>query len=72
MDDDRLGTAPNYTTACIVMFGVNLAWVLVVIWAHWGLVAAVFLGACVNVFLKRLAIWRARVQAASIRRGKTF
>lgn len=70
MDDHRLGTAPNYTNACIVMFGVNIAWVLVLIWAIWGLVAAVLLGFGVNVLLDRITVWKARHEAASIRRGK--
>ena len=32
--------APNYTNACIVMFGVNLAWMLFLVWAVWGLLTA--------------------------------
>lgn len=48
MDRDKLGRAPNYTTACIVMFGVNLIWVLLFLFAIWGLVAAVFVGLAVN------------------------
>ena len=30
------GSAPNFKQACIVMFGVNVAWVFFVIWAIWG------------------------------------
>lgn len=51
MDKHRLGRAPNYTSACIVMFGVNLTWVLLFLLAIWGLVAAVFLGLAVNRWL---------------------
>ncbi|WP_299782485.1 hypothetical protein [uncultured Roseobacter sp.] len=51
MDKHRLGRAPNYTSACIVMFGVNLTWVLLFLFAIWGLVAAVFLGLAVNRWL---------------------
>ncbi len=36
--------APNYTNACIVMFGVNLTWMLFVIWAIWGLLAVAATG----------------------------
>lgn len=51
MDKHRLGRAPNYTSACIVMFGVNLTWVLLFLFAIWGLIAAVFLGLAVNRWL---------------------
>lgn len=72
MDDHRLGTAPNYTNACIVMFGVNITWVLVAIWALWGLVAAILLGCSINVLLERVSIWKTQRAAASIRRGKPY
>lgn len=42
-DNDTRPAAPNYTSACVVMFGVNLAWILMLIWAIWGLIAAVVL-----------------------------
>lgn len=48
MDGHKLGTAPNFTGACIVMFGVNLAWILLFLFAIYGLVAAVFVGLVVN------------------------
>lgn len=64
------GRAPNYTTACIAMFGVNIAWVLVVIWAVWGFLAAVLLGFGVSHLIERSRAWSAARQAASIRRGK--
>jgi hypothetical protein len=71
MDDHPIGRAPNYTSACIVMFGVNIAWLLVAIWAVWGLIAAVFLGIGVNHLIERLTVWAQGRQAASIRRGKS-
>ncbi|MGB3243289.1 MAG: hypothetical protein WBB25_02045 [Sulfitobacter sp.] len=40
--------APNYTAACIVMFGINLTWMLFVIWAVWGLIAVLATGWAVN------------------------
>ncbi|WP_299370766.1 hypothetical protein [uncultured Tateyamaria sp.] len=70
MDDHRMGRAPNYTSACIVMFGVNITWILVAIWAIWGLIAAVLLGLGVNHLIERGRVWAAERQAASIRRGK--
>lgn len=48
MEGHKLGRAPNFTGACIVMFGVNLGWVLLLLFAVYGLVAAVFLGLVVN------------------------
>lgn len=48
MENHKHGRAPNFTGACIVMFGVNLAWVLLFLFAVYGLVAAVFLGLVVN------------------------
>ena len=54
MDGHKLGRAPNFTTACIVMFGVNLAWVMLLLFAVYGLVAAVFIGLVVNHWLNWL------------------
>lgn len=70
MDDRTQGTAPNYTNACIVMFGVNITWILVAIWAIWGLIAAMLLALGVNHLMDRMRAWAAARQAASIRRGK--
>jgi uncharacterized membrane protein len=55
--NDRPPT-PDYTQACVVMFGVNLAWVLMVIWAIWGLLAAALLGWVVNKVINRIAAAR--------------
>ena len=46
-------SAPNYTQACIVMFGVNLTWVFLLLWAVWGLIAVAALGWSLN----RWMIW---------------
>lgn len=70
MDNKPVGSAPNYTSACVVMFGVNITWVLVLIWAIWGLVAAVLLAIGVNHLMERARVWAAARQQASIRRGK--
>lgn len=70
MNNKPIGHAPNFTNACIVMFGVNITWVLVAIWALWGLLAAVFLGLGINHLIDRGRVWAAARQAASIRRGK--
>lgn len=70
MNNSPMGRAPNYTTACILMFGVNLTWVLLLIWAIWGLLAAALLGLGINHLIDRGRVRAAARQAASIRRGK--
>lgn len=52
--------APDFTQACIVMFGVNLAWVFMVIWAIWGLIAVAALGWAVNKLITRIDMVRNR------------
>jgi hypothetical protein len=46
--------APNFTQACIVMFGVNVAWVFMVIWAVWGLLAVAVTGWVLNQIINRI------------------
>jgi hypothetical protein len=33
------GSAPNFTQAAVVLFGVNITWIFMILWALWGLVA---------------------------------
>jgi hypothetical protein len=49
------GTAPNFKTACLVLFGVNITWILFAVWAIWGLVAVAVTGWCVNRVIALLA-----------------
>ena len=70
MREDYPGKAPNYTEACIVMFGVNLTWVLVAVWAVWGFLTAIFLSYLIKLGIDRLGQWRMARRAAAIRRGK--
>ena len=56
---DNRPTAPDYTTACVVMFGVNLTWILMAIWAVWGLIAAGVICWGVNKVIDRIARRRA-------------
>lgn len=70
MRDEYPSSVPDYTNACIVMFGVNITWILVAIWAIWGLLAALFLGWFLNKIFDRLPDWRLQHRAAAIRRGK--
>ena len=53
-DNHDRPAAPNYTSACIVMFGVNLTWILVAIWAIWGLIVVMLLGAIINHMMTRI------------------
>jgi hypothetical protein len=52
MDDQKFGRAPDFTTACIVMFGVNLSWILFLLFAIYGLIIAVFAALVVNHLIK--------------------
>ncbi len=47
MNNER-PSAPNYTNACIAMFGVNIAWIFFAIWAVWGLIAVAVTGWAIN------------------------
>ena len=42
------GSAPNFTNAAIVMFGVNIVWLFMVLWAVWGLIAVAATGWAIN------------------------
>lgn len=51
-------SAPDYTAACIVMLGVNLVWMLLAVWALWGLAAVALLGWLVNRGISHIAATR--------------
>ena len=57
-DNQDRRSAPNYTNACIVMFGVNLVWVFLVLWAIWGLVAVAATGWALNLLIRRIELSR--------------
>ena len=42
------GSAPNFTQAAVFMFGVNIMWIFVAIWAVWGLIAVAATGWAIN------------------------
>ncbi len=65
MRSDAPGRAPNYTTACIAMFGVNLAWILLLIFALWGLIAALLAGFAVHRWIGWLEVKRSTSNVAS-------
>jgi predicted PurR-regulated permease PerM len=75
MRDETRQPAPNYINACIVMFGVNLTWILLAVWALWGFLVALILGVALNHLMTRLeerALARAAADRANPRaRGRS-
>lgn len=69
MDNRPTGRAPNYTTACVVMFGINLSWILIVVWAQYGLSAVVLLGLGLHYAIDWLEVQRRAHAIRSIQRG---
>ncbi len=57
MRDEYPSEAPNYTKACVVMFGVNITWIFTVIWAIWGLLFVMMLGLVINHAMTRIHAW---------------
>jgi len=51
---NKPGVAPNFKNACVVMFSVNVTWVLFLLWAIWGLVVAAAFGWCINRGLRMI------------------
>lgn len=43
MKNEHPSPVPDFTNACIVMFGVNVAWIFMFVWAIWGLLAVILL-----------------------------
>lgn len=48
MRQDRTAGAPDYTTATLVMLGLNLMWVFMALWATVGLLPVLLLAAGLN------------------------
>lgn len=53
--NDRPSRAPDFTQACIFMFGVNVVWIFFAIWAIWGLIAVAAAGLAINRIISFLA-----------------
>ncbi len=51
---DQGSSAPNYISACVVMFGVNILWLFMLIWAIWGLPAVALSGWAVKTAIDRI------------------
>ena len=58
MDDFNRPSAPNYTNACIAMFGVNITWIFFALWAIWGLIAVAMTGWIINRIINYIAVRR--------------
>lgn len=53
-----VGRAPDYTVACIVMFGANLAWVFLALLAAFGLASVMLAGLALHLWINWLAARR--------------
>ena len=62
MNNHPTQSAPNFTNACIVMFGVNLSWVFLLLWALWGLLAVAALGWSLNRWMTWLKARKTRAR----------
>ena len=58
MDDKRIGAAPDYTNAALTMLGINLMWIMFVVWMLWGLVPTLMLAFAVNHWVEHVAARR--------------
>jgi len=47
-------SAPDFTQACVVMFGVNLVWILLALWAVWGFLAVIAAGFTLKKVIDRI------------------
>ena len=64
MRDHHPAPAPDYRTACVVMFGCNIAWIFLAVWAIWGFVYVLLLAVTLNHGMTRVHAWSvARAEA---------
>ncbi|MHA7876865.1 hypothetical protein [Roseivivax sp.] len=59
MRDRPPGRAPDYTTAALIMGGINLFWIFAVVQVIFGLPVVLLLGWLLNLGISRLAARRA-------------
>ncbi|MEM6890035.1 MAG: hypothetical protein AAF636_18140 [Pseudomonadota bacterium] len=71
MEQQKIGRAPNFTKACIVMFGVNLAWMLLAAFAIWGILGALCLCLLVNHWVAWIEHRRRTAEAECAQGGET-
>jgi hypothetical protein len=60
--NDHPQAVENYTNTCLIMGFVNLMWIMVVLWAWKGFVAALMLGVGVHYAITWLGLRRARAR----------
>ncbi|MEP5154919.1 hypothetical protein [Planktotalea sp.] len=60
--DNYPGRVENYTNTCLVMGLINLMWIMVVLWAWKGFIAALLLAAAVHRWISWLEYRRARAR----------
>ena len=53
-DRSEVKSAPNYVTANIVMFGVNLTWIFFALWASVGFWGVLVAGALIHAWINWL------------------
>lgn len=53
-----IGRAPDYTGACIVMFGANLVWIFLALLAAFGLASVMLAGLGLHLWINWLAARR--------------
>jgi uncharacterized membrane protein len=51
--DRNISAAPDYTNAALTMLGVNLMWIFALLWALWGFLPTLLLGAVLNHAISR-------------------
>ncbi len=49
-----LSEAPNYTNAALIMGGINLFWIMTVIWAMFGFLAVIAVGYVLDKLISRV------------------
>ena len=58
MNNQKIGSAPDFTNAALIMLGVNMMWVFVAIWALYGFVPVLILAALLHHLITRFAARR--------------
>ncbi len=54
MNQRRPGRAPDFTTASLIMLGVNMTWVFFLLWALYGLIPVLVLATLIHHLINRI------------------
>jgi len=57
----KTGRVENYTNTCLVLWGVNLLWILFLLWSVWGFLPVLLLTLGLNHLITR---WQAHRSSA--------